>query len=901
MVLLTTRAGKGSPLTNTEMDANLTSLNAGFDQLCDAAERATAFDSAASLNQTMTTLRKGTVAIAAASSGQQYFRLGLLQSTSLTDVATVTRATAATAQDQSATVNTFASGQPAITTAGLSSFEASTNVIRNSNATTGSVVGTPGTLPTNWVVQFNPAALSTQVVATGVEDGLNYVDLRIFGTAAGTNFNFGFDGPTALAASNGQTWTQSLFLRMVGGSTANVTGMTLAVIEDTSGGAFVHGVNSADLRATLSAVSIGRNRPSVTSTLTGGGTVAAVQPQLQLVVTNGAAIDLTLRLAAPQIEQKAFPTPYILTTGAAATRNADVIREIVNIPVGQPFTIVGKYIAPSGQPASVDVCDLGDSLTPNNRVRVRCNSPGNALRVDVYSAGVATAGLFTTAVTSGAPVGFACAVNGNQLTWSVNGAAAQTATIPSGAFNAAMVAFALGCDLDSTAQLNSTIRDLRVIGRALSGAECATFSDVSLEWDIDFTTQTYKYLGSQFTAGITDLPLTTFARSGARGAFTAGGTFMNYNTGVPRINDAGLTMDPATTNVLNQADMSTAVVGPLASTGALPSYNSGGVRNWSTAGSLNGLVASVSAVGVENGMDYFELTVTGTPSATSGYGYYFDQTSNAAAAASGQTWTASARVKVVSLTGASLVLNVHGRDAAGAGIESGAGANITAGAVTPTLFSNTLTLANASTARVTGSLQIGYTNGVAVNAVFRVYQPQVEQKAYPTGFVKSAGSAATASVDTLTTIDSNPASFVILAEFTIPATGALFRWVYGWDDGTGNNRVALYYDVALGKLFLLITTGGVQQAALDLGVTAAGTGAVFKVAIRVAPNDVAASKNGGTAVTTASTTVPSVSNFRYGQGIPGNGNENGAAVRKIKRWRGISAAANNAALQALAA
>ena len=68
---------------------------------------------------------------------------------------------------------------------GLLVEEQRTNSIRN-NTMVGAVAGTPGTLPTNWSTFITGATgISREVVGTGVESGINYLDLRFFGTSTG--------------------------------------------------------------------------------------------------------------------------------------------------------------------------------------------------------------------------------------------------------------------------------------------------------------------------------------------------------------------------------------------------------------------------------------------------------------------------------------------------------------------------------------------------------------------------------------------------------------------------------------------------------------------------------------------------------------------------------------------
>lgn len=261
------------------------------------------------------------------------YRHGLARTTALTDLtsATFTRASAGMAQNAAGTWLNFASGVPRITDQGLLVEEPRTNGIRNS-ALAGAVVGDPGTLPTN-VTAFAPTGVTTEVVATGTALGLAYVDVRFKGTAGASGFiQLYADSATAIVAAPGQTWSASVFAALVAGALPSGVGsLGVQISEHTAAGAFVTagpvtGSVSGDLA-----------RLSATRTL-GGGTTARVRMNVSSAaqVTNGASVDVTIRIAAPQLEQGAFATSPIITTGAAATR------------AGDRLTIAGPFGAAAG-------------------------------------------------------------------------------------------------------------------------------------------------------------------------------------------------------------------------------------------------------------------------------------------------------------------------------------------------------------------------------------------------------------------------------------------------------------------------------------------------------------------------------------------------------------------------
>jgi hypothetical protein len=244
---------------------------------------------------------------------------------------TFTRASNATFFDANGTLQTAANDTPRFDhdpaagalSRGLLIEEARTNSIRNSQAggSTNGVIGSGGVMPTNWATSGAANSVSTEIIGTGTEGGLLFLDVKVSGTptANGTLFIY-FEGFGSVVAANGQTWTNSAYYKLAAGSVSNAS-VVRGIAGRTSLGAGVVGQGSQPSFAPSSSA-LNSQRQSVTFTFT-DATVERVLPYCGVVYTNGNPIDLTLRIAAPQLEQGAFATSYIPTTTAAATRAAD--------------------------------------------------------------------------------------------------------------------------------------------------------------------------------------------------------------------------------------------------------------------------------------------------------------------------------------------------------------------------------------------------------------------------------------------------------------------------------------------------------------------------------------------------------------------------------------------------
>jgi hypothetical protein len=281
---------------------------------------------------------------------------------------------------------------------GLLIEEQRTNSIRN-NTMVGAVAGTPGTLPTNWTVP-NPANLTTNVVAFGVINGINYIDLQITGTTNATAYVLTWEATTQIAASSGQTWASSWWWSIIGGDFTNVTAAFMDIRElDGAGSQLASGAVSVSLPTSAF------NRVSATRTNSIAST-AYIQPRIRFVVNNTAAVNFTLRIGLPQLELGAFATSVIPTTTTALTRNTDVA-----IMTGTNFsswynasegTLYADFVLRQTNAASAQMLASINDNSPNNRFTLTVAASSNLFLALRNTSG---AGLLQTSTANAAIIG----------------------------------------------------------------------------------------------------------------------------------------------------------------------------------------------------------------------------------------------------------------------------------------------------------------------------------------------------------------------------------------------------------------------------------------------------------------------------------------------------------------
>jgi len=255
-----------------------------------------------------------------------------------------------------------------------------------------------------------------------------------------------------------------------------------------------------------------------------------------------------------------------------------------------------------------------------------------------------------------------------------------------------------------------------------------------------------------------------------------------------------LLLEPQRTNSIRNSTMVGAVAG---SPGTLPT-------NWTPL--ANALTQTVVGLGTENGLQYIDLRYNGIST-------NIQQTIAVEgllniAATTGQTWSFSTYVKLISGTFNSLQLQLTERSSGGGFV------TVNAQTISPTSslnrFAFTQTLnGGATTIAVQPNYRIGLTIGATYDFTIRIAAPQMELGAYATTFIPTTTAAVTRIIDNFTRNN------VYTNGLVSPAGGT---WFVDLDNSPYTRDAS-----AIG-LFLSSSTSGIGAGtAYTLGISNSGT------------------------------------------------------------------------------
>jgi hypothetical protein len=160
------------------------------------------------------------------------------------------------------------------------------------------------------------SGLTRSVVGTGTENGLPYIDFRLQGTPATNILQFLFEAGNIGVAANGQEWCSSFFVGVVGGTTANVLNLSNLLFMTDAAGAFLAGLSQTVGIGSVPA-SMPAGRFTNPQTLNNAGTIF-VQSGMNVQMTVGQPVDITLRIGAPNLEEETNLVPNYAAAGAIA-------------------------------------------------------------------------------------------------------------------------------------------------------------------------------------------------------------------------------------------------------------------------------------------------------------------------------------------------------------------------------------------------------------------------------------------------------------------------------------------------------------------------------------------------------------------------------------------------------
>lgn len=300
-----------------------------------------------------------------------------------------------------------------------------TNSIPN-NTMVGAVAGTPGTLPTNWYTFTTIGGLTREIVGTGIEDGISYIDIKLSGTPAASGYYYiGMSLNTQIVANNNEQWAGSFYTKLVGGSLTNIIRTAIGVSNRNSIGDVIAGT---EINFTPTSSSLRTQR--VIATHLNASVSTAYELLYTAIQFTTSPIDLTLRIGLPQLELGSFATSVIATTTTAATRTLENAR----IPLGSWYNASAFSLLVEAQKnIAAETAGYGTPVELNDGTVTRRTTIYNNIFTATMRFSGGGADILTGTYTPGVPYKIAGAITGTSTTTgtiaaSFNGAAAVTGT-----------------------------------------------------------------------------------------------------------------------------------------------------------------------------------------------------------------------------------------------------------------------------------------------------------------------------------------------------------------------------------------------------------------------------------------------------------------------------------------
>jgi len=169
------------------------------------------------------------------------------------------------------------------------------NMVQNSrlDGAANGVIGAGGSLPDGWGIGGFQGA---EIVQTGLEAGLPYIDLRLAGAPVGNAIFVNFvTSDNSVEVAPGQTWTSSAYVQRVGGDLTNIDNVFMRVQE--FAGPDGKGSSGTNITAELDE----RSRAIVTREIS-DATATRLISFFRIGVSEG-DIDVTLRISGTQVAQ----------------------------------------------------------------------------------------------------------------------------------------------------------------------------------------------------------------------------------------------------------------------------------------------------------------------------------------------------------------------------------------------------------------------------------------------------------------------------------------------------------------------------------------------------------------------------------------------------------------------